>query len=115
MSAIAQLTEDIQATLAPVVLFDTCAILDVARAPRSQSDAASAAMTLIALAKQTPPAIHLLAVDIVRNEWSDNIDSAEKDANQLWRPIGRSRRPSPVCPVNLSRPSHHSSPLCQGH
>ena len=80
MSVIAQLTADILATPAAIVLFDTCAILDVARAPRSQSDAASAAMTLIALAKQTPPAIHLLAVDIVRNEWSDNIDSAEKDA-----------------------------------
>ena len=77
MSTIAQLAAEILAAPAPVVFFDTCAILDVARAPtRAQPDTVTAAEALVALVGQTPPKVHLLVADIVATEWTDNIRSA---------------------------------------
>ena len=81
MSTIAQLVADISAAPAPVVFLDTCAILDVARAPmRGQPDSVPAAMDLIRLAAQSPPGVYLLVADIVEREWADHIASARKAA-----------------------------------
>ncbi len=80
MNTIAQLVAGISAAPAPVVFLDTCAILDVARAPaRAQPDAVTAAEILISLVAQTPPKVHLLVADIVATEWKDNIISARDE------------------------------------
>lgn len=79
MSTIAQLVADISTAPAPVIFLDTCAILDIARAPRTQSDSVSAAETLVRLTSQSPPTTHLLIADIVTTEWNDNISSARAD------------------------------------
>ena len=79
MSTIAQVASDILAAPAPVICLDTCAILDVARAPaRKQADSVPAAKALIQLAGSIPPAIHLLISDIVPNEWREHVGSAVK-------------------------------------
>ena len=81
MSTIAQLAIDISAAPAPVVFLDTCAILDVARAPmRGQPDSVPAAIELLRLAAQSPPGVYLLVADIVEREWADHIVSARKAA-----------------------------------
>jgi hypothetical protein len=80
MSTIAQLVADITAAPAPVLFLDTCAILDVARAPaRAQANSVPAAETLVRLAGQSPPVAYLLVADIVAKEWADNVDSAVEE------------------------------------
>jgi hypothetical protein len=81
MSTIAQLVTGIRAAPAPVVFLDTCAILDVARAPaRNQPGAVPAAESLLHLARCTPPLVYLLVDDFVPQEWADNLKSARKAA-----------------------------------
>jgi hypothetical protein len=80
MSTVAQLATEITDAPAPVVFLDTCAILDVARAPaRQQSASVAAADALHAHAVATPPKVYLLAADIVSVEWADNIPEARKE------------------------------------
>jgi hypothetical protein len=111
MSTIAQLVAHIQAAPAPVVFLDSCAILDVARAPRDHPDSVKAASDLIQLLKRIPRAVHLLVSDIVQKEWDDNIASVnssadreiEKPALPTIRSFALPQRPE----SSLTR--HHSS------
>lgn len=90
MSTIAQLVTDIIAAPAPVLFLDTCAILDVARAPRDQKVVGSvaAAEALIELAKREPRAVYLVIADIILIEWADGIASTRKDAEVAVKTYG---------------------------
>jgi hypothetical protein len=80
MSTVAELVTEITAAPAPVVCLDTCAILDVARAPaREQSASVAGAEALCGFAAEVPPKVYLLVADVVAVEWSDNIAEARKE------------------------------------
>jgi hypothetical protein len=90
MSTIAQLVADIVAAPAPVLFLDTCAILDVVRAPRDEKAVRSvaAAGALVDLAKCVPPAVHLVVSDIIPSEWNANLASARADAEAAVKAYG---------------------------
>lgn len=70
---------------APVVFLDTCAILDIVRAPAlNQSKDIPAAEALIEHASAVPPRVHLVKADIVDDEWKHNLPAAKQAA---WRVV----------------------------
>ena len=80
MPTIAAAIAAIQAHPAPVVFLDTCALLDVVRAPNraAASDVAAAAELSIA-AKKSPPTAYLVISCPTPVEWHDNVDEAVLD------------------------------------
>lgn len=67
----------IQARPAPVIFLDTCALLDVIRAPyRAAAPTVEAAVELLLGATKNPPTVHLVVGCPTPTEWNENVDEA---------------------------------------
>lgn len=60
---------------APVLIFDTCSVLDLARATERDPPNVAAALALLAR-RAAPGRLHLFVPDLVPGEWQKNIDAA---------------------------------------
>lgn len=73
------------AATAPIVFLDTCALLDLVRAPFRAKNAGAAELIIIAArrflvgASSAPPSVHLVIADKVDQEWKASINSVEDE------------------------------------
>jgi hypothetical protein len=71
----------IQARPAPVVFLDTCALLDVVRAPsRGAASTVEAATELLTGGTKKPPTVYLAIGCPTPTEWNDHVEEAVADA-----------------------------------
>jgi hypothetical protein len=100
MTTIAQAVADLLAAPRPILIVDTCALLDIVRAPlRDLTAAVRAAVELKTLLMNGT--VELFVQDIVQREWTDNLLSARRDG----RPgFGHSPRRGKSRPTLVSRP-----------
>jgi hypothetical protein len=72
--SLAKLAQDILLDQRPVLLLDTCAILDIIRVPirRAKSDLLGASQKLLARAGSSPRRLWILVNEQVVQEWDDN-------------------------------------------
>jgi len=72
--SLGQLTQDILADRCPVLLLDTCSIIDIIRVPirATQGDLLGAAQRLFAQAKARPRQLWIVVNEQVVQEWHDN-------------------------------------------
>jgi hypothetical protein len=84
MSPIADTMAQICAQAAPVVMLDTCSLLDLFRRddppqqPRVVSDEIRAASDLLQLVSARPGAAHLVVPELVPGEFADHADRIQK-------------------------------------
>jgi len=79
----------IQAHPAPVLFLDTCALLDVIRAPnRNAALAVEAATELLAATQRTPPTVYLVVGCPTPKEWSEHVDDAVVDCEAAIACVG---------------------------
>lgn len=105
MIAIAQAVADLIANPRPVLFLDTCALLDVVRAPlRNLTPTVRAGLQLRALAGAGT--VQLFVQDIVPHEWTDNLPSARKDGEigmlaftATWELAHEFAQPAPPLPA----------------
>jgi len=80
MTLIADIIHDITANPAPVLLLDSCILLDVVRAPlRGKPDEVRFAQLFLTSVQKNPKAIHLLVASPTRTEWTDHIAETENE------------------------------------
>jgi hypothetical protein len=107
MIALAQAVADLIASPRPVLLLDTCTLLDIVRAPlRDLTVAVRAGVELRALA--ATGTVRLFVQDIVPGEWADNLPAARRDGEagvraftatwQIAADLGQPAPPLPVLP-----------------
>jgi hypothetical protein len=81
--------------IAPVLILDTCAILDLVRLPVRTSDPARLKSVLMAiqkilrLAKLNPLAIYMVIPPLVRDEWRDNISTVSSELKAHFEKLNR--------------------------
>jgi hypothetical protein len=106
---------------APILVIDTCSLLDLFRRdnarhrPRSSADEIQAAAALLPLAASRPAGAHLIAPELVPGEFADHADRIEQefadwfafhDENQTWL-VEAARSVGQALPVpHLIRPSN---------
>jgi hypothetical protein len=107
MTTIAQAVADLLAAPRPILIVDTCALLDIVRAPlRDLTAAVRAAVELKTLLMNGT--VELFVQDIVQREWTDNLLSARRDGEagiraftatwQIASDLGQPAPPLPVLP-----------------
>ena len=80
MESISAAVARIQLAVAPVVLLDSCVLLDIVRAPlRNTADIVEAASELLTGSKRTPPSVYLFVGCPTPKEWADHIDEVVAD------------------------------------
>lgn len=73
----------ILADLAPVLILDTCAILDIIRAPiREQIYNIKAALSILTASRATPRELWVVVPNLVLSEFDDNIITVEGELNK---------------------------------
>jgi hypothetical protein len=81
--------------VAAILILDTCAVLDLIRAPvRTEFNVsyAARARALLAAARQAQPIVHLIVSDVVRIEYARNLPIVWEDALAQFRKRGRDYR-----------------------
>ena len=69
-------------TPAPVLLLDTCAVLDVVRAPlRKLSPAVTAAREIVCMTRRSPAALYTVTCQLVDTEWRDHHEPVAGEVN----------------------------------
>ena len=107
MTTLAQATADLLAAPRPVLFLDTCALLDIVRAPlRDLTLTVRAGDDLRVLA--AAGTVRLFVQDIVSGEWNDNLPTARRDGEvgiraftatwQIAADLGQPAPPLPVLP-----------------
>jgi hypothetical protein len=107
MITIAQAGADLIAAPKPVLILDTCALLDIVRAPlRDLTTTVRAGVEFRNLA--AAGTVRLFVQDIVPGEWADNLPSARRDGEagvraftatwQIAADLGQPAPPLPVLP-----------------
>ena len=87
---IAETVEAILADPAPVLMLDTCVLLDVIRAPqRERLDTIVAAKRLLDLVRTTPQSLHVVTQAMVVVEWRDSHDGVRADTEHFVDRIAR--------------------------
>lgn len=96
--SIPNLVASIQQAPAPVVLLDTCALLDIVRASHREEPSAASVETALSLAeraRQDPRGVWLVAAEVVDTEWADNwehvVMQARREIGLLERRIDKLR------------------------
>ncbi len=80
MTTVARAATSLIASPRPILFLDTCALLDIVRAPyRGSIGTVRASLELKALA--TVGTVQLFVQDIVPQEWSDNLAAARRDGD----------------------------------
>lgn len=105
MTTIAQAVANLTANPRPVLFLDTCAVLDIVRAPlRSLTPTVRAGLELRTLA--SAGRVQLFVQDIVPREWTDNLPSARKDGETgilaftaTWELAHEFGQPAPPLPA----------------
>ncbi len=105
MIAIAQAVANLTANPRPVLFLDTCALLDIVRAPlRNLTVTVRAGLELRTLAGAGT--IQLFVQDIVPREWTDNLPSARRDGETgilaftaTWELAHEFGQPAPPLPA----------------
>jgi hypothetical protein len=105
MTTIAQAFANLTANPRPVLFLDTCALLDIVRAPlRNLTSTVRAGLELRTLAGAGT--VQLFVQDIVRQEWIDNLPSARKDGETgilaftaTWELAHEFAQPAPPLPA----------------
>lgn len=95
---ISSLVDLIKQAPAPVVLLDTCALLDIVRASHREelsAEGVEAALSLAGRARQHPRGAWLVAAEVVDTEWADNwehvVAEARREIGQLERRMDKLR------------------------
>jgi PIN domain len=89
--SIADACTAIVAMPAPVLMLDTCTLLDVARAPlRGSSSTIVPTIDLVKLATQSPKGIHVVLSYTVEDEWDRNINTIVAEVRNHIRNIRKS-------------------------
>ncbi len=107
MTTLAQAAADLLAAPRPVLFLDTCALLDIVRAPlRDLTMTVRAGDDLRSLA--VAGTVRLVVQDIVSGEWNDNLPAARRDGEtgvraftatwQIAADLGQPAPPLPVLP-----------------
>lgn len=107
MTTLTQAVADLCAASRPILLLDTCTLLDIVRAPlRDLTLAVRAGVELRALA--AAGMVRLFVQDIVPGEWADNLPAARRDGEagvraftatwQIAADLGQPAPPLPVLP-----------------
>jgi hypothetical protein len=107
MTTLGQAVADLAVVPRPILILDTCTLLDIVRAPlRDLTREVGAAVELKALA--VPGTVRLFVQDIVRSEWLDNLPAARRDGEtgiraftatwQIAADLGQPVPPLPVLP-----------------
>jgi hypothetical protein len=105
MITIAQAVADLVANPRPVLFLDTCALLDIVRAPlRNLTSTVRAGLELRTLAGAGT--VQLFVQDIVPREWTDNLPSARRDGESgilaftaTWDLAHEFAQPAPPLPA----------------
>ena len=105
MTTLAQAAADLLAAPRPVVFVDTCALLDIVRAPlRDLTVTVRAGGDLQVLA--AAGTVRLFVQDIVSREWNDNLPAARRDGEMgvraftaTWQIAADLGQPAPPLPV----------------
>jgi hypothetical protein len=105
MITIARAAADLIATPRPILFLDTCALLDIVRAPlRGLTATARAGVELRTLAATRT--VRLFVQDIVLGEWADNLSAARRDGEAgvraytaTWQIAADLGQPAPPLPV----------------
>jgi len=105
MITLAQATADLLAVPRPVLFLDTCALLDIVRAPlRDLTMTVRAGVELRTLA--AAGTVRLFIQDIVHGEWTDNLLTARRDGEAgvraftaTWQIAADFGQPAPPLPV----------------
>ncbi len=80
MPSVADAAAHIKLAVAPIVFLDTCALLDVVRAPlRNAAGNVEAPAELLTGATRNPPTVHLVIACPTPTEWGAHIDEAVQD------------------------------------
>jgi hypothetical protein len=107
MITLDQAVTDLAANPRPILLLDTCSLLDIVRAPqRGLTATVRAGGELLALARDGT--VQLLVQDIVNGEWNDNLVAARRDGEagvlaftatwEIAADLGHLAPPVPVLP-----------------
>ena len=107
MITIARAATDLIATPRPILFLDTCALLDIVRAPlRGLTATARAGVELRTLAATRT--VRLFVQDIVPGEWADNLPAARRDGEAgvraytaTWQIAADLGQPAPPLPIPL--------------
>jgi hypothetical protein len=105
MTTLAQATANVGAAPRPVLFLDTCALLDIVRAPlRDLTMTVRAGVDLRNLA--AAGTVEIVVQDIVPGEWSDNLPAARRDGENgiraftaTWQIAADLGQPAPPLPV----------------
>lgn len=105
MITLAQAVADLIAVPRPVLIVDTCTLLDIVRAPvRGLTATVRAAVELRTL--EAAGTVRLFIQDIVPREWTDNLPSAKRDGEAgvqafttTWQIAADLGQPAPALPV----------------
>jgi hypothetical protein len=105
MTTLVQAAADLIAAPRPILILDTCTLLDVVRAPlRDLTAEVRAGVELRALA--ATGAVRLFVQDIVPGEWADNLPAARRDGEAgvraftaTWQIAADLGQPAPPLPV----------------
>jgi len=105
MTTLAQANADLGAAPRPVLFLDTCALLDIVRAPlRDLTMTVRAGVALRTLA--AAGTVRLFVQDIVSGEWNDNLAAARRDGEKgiraftaTWQIADDFGQPAPPLPV----------------
>ncbi|MBD1878197.1 PIN domain-containing protein [Coleofasciculus sp. FACHB-T130] len=95
---------------APVVLIDTCTVLDVIRAPQRESThIISAASNMTSRASVNPKQLWVVATELIDNEWKDNCQKVEDELTVHIKKIDSQHSNLRIAatyfhPVNLVKP-----------
>jgi hypothetical protein len=88
--SIFDLCREIAEDPAPVVMLDTCAVLDIIRAPiraNMRPDIVSAAEEIAARASARPRTAWVIATETVLGEWSDHYDTTTREVARQFRRV----------------------------
>src|SRR5580700_258444 len=107
MITLARAAADLIATPRPILFLDTCALLDIVRAPlRDLTATVRAGLELRTL--RAAGTVRLFIQDIVPREWADNLPAARRDGEagvraytatwQIAADLGQPAPPIPVVP-----------------
>jgi hypothetical protein len=100
MSTIADAVAHIRARAAPVILLDTCSLLDLFRRdstrqqPRVSANEIRTAAELLQLVTARPDVVHLVVPELVPGEFADHADRIEREIA-----LSESSDPAPLAPV----------------
>jgi hypothetical protein len=89
MPDVAAAAARIKLAVAPVVILDTCVLLDVVRAPlRNAAGNVEAATEVLAGARRNPPTVYPVIACPTPTEWDDHIDEAVQDCENAVNSVG---------------------------